>query len=255
MSAIESEPSDLVLERFVLGELDAARAAAIERRKNEPEIRGRIEAIRRSNEEILRAHRPEVIVRQIERRRAPKRRGLAMSLSFAATAALAVMVVMMIPRADDPTERTKGLAPHVLAWRKTAGEPEALLPGSLTKQGDVLQLGYVAAGARYGVIASLDGRGHATLHFPAESELSTRLSTDGGAILLDEAYELDDAPTFERFFFVTSNEPLDAARVLEALHRLGEQSDAGLRGVPLLAGKTAVHTFVVLKDSEDKDTP
>jgi hypothetical protein len=87
--------------------------------------------------------------------------------------------------------------------------------------GDRLQLRYRAAGAAYGVIVSLDGRGHVTQHFPSARGASTALKS-GGEVALDHSYELDDAPMFERFYFVTSQQPLDPDAVAAAVAKLAD---------------------------------
>jgi hypothetical protein len=227
--------SDLAVEQMALGE-----------RPSDPAAAARVAEIAASNDEILRAYPPERMREQILRRAQRQRRAArAIAWSLAATATVAAFV-MMVPTLDAPTERTKGLQPHLLAWRKTAGEPETLGDGARVQRGDVLQLAYIAAGARHGVIVSLDGRGQTTLHFPREPMESTRLSPDG-AVLLEDAYELDDAPAFERFFFVTSDGPLDASAVVEAVQRLSEQRDLGRTGAPSVAGKSRASSLTVEK--------
>ncbi|MFY0576601.1 hypothetical protein ACN28S_21700 [Cystobacter fuscus] len=62
--------------------------------------------------------------------------------------------------------RTKGLPPQLGLHRPAALGPEALAQGALAARGDVVQVSYVAAGARFGVIFSVDGRGTVTLHAP-----------------------------------------------------------------------------------------
>lgn len=234
--------NDLDLEKMALGEKPVDPA--------DPATAARVAELRAENEEILRAYPPERMAEQI-RRRADRKRAARrwLVLTAATSVALAAIGVMpLVQRAiDEPTERTKGMEPHLLAWRRTKGEPEALGPGTVVSRGDTVQLAYVTAGARYGVIVSLDGRGHATLHFPSARDGSTRLSSDPGAVLLEESYELDDAPRFERFFFVTSNEPLDAASVIEATEKLASGRDGGLTGVPIVPGRTRIMAFLLPK--------
>ncbi|MEX1366528.1 MAG: hypothetical protein AB1Z98_25615, partial [Nannocystaceae bacterium] len=96
--------------------------------------------------------------------------------------------------------------------------------------GDRLQVSYRAAGFAQGAIVSIDGAGVTTLHFPATEDASPRLD-QWGRIPLAESYELDDAPGFERFFFVTvaqDEPPLDVARVLDAARSLAASD--GLEG-------------------------
>jgi len=85
---------------------------------------------------------------------------------------------------------------------------------------------YQAAGRPFGVIVSLDGRGAVTLHLPQEGEQAARLGSSG-SVLLDFAYELDDAPRWERFYFVTGEANFSVTPVLEAVARLGTGNPIG----------------------------
>jgi hypothetical protein len=51
-------------------------------------------------------------------------------------------------------------------------------------------------------------------------------------VSLASAFELDDAPAFERFFFVTSPEPFAVAVVTEAAARLGPSGAGGRLELP-----------------------
>ena len=99
----------------------------------------------------------------------------------------------------------KGLSPRLLIHRKRDEQIERLAEGDLARAGDRVQLSYVAAGRRRGVIVSYDGRGKVTLHYPDTAHASPRLHA-GGAVPLDHSFELDDAPGFERFVLVTAPE-------------------------------------------------
>ncbi|MCX4246548.1 hypothetical protein [Paraliomyxa miuraensis] len=108
------------------------------------------------------------------------------------------------------------------------GRPERMSEGARVAQGELLQVTYNAKGAQQGVIVSIDGAGVATLHFPASEGDDPRLA-HGGPIPLSESYELDDAPGFERFFFVTvdgGEVRLSVARVMEAARALATSEQA-----------------------------
>ena len=75
---------------------------------------------------------------------------------------------------------------------------------------------YVAAGKRYGVVASCDARGAVTLHLPETPGQAVALAKDGERALA-HAYELDDSPGFERFVFVTADVPFDTELVARNL--------------------------------------
>ena len=91
--------------------------------------------------------------------------------------------------------------------------------GARVYPGDVIRIGYQAAGRLYGVILSVDGRGTSTLHLPHQGTRSVRLENEG-AVLLDFALELDDAPRWERFYFVCSNTAFNVAPVLRAAEQI-----------------------------------
>ena len=60
------------------------------------------------------------------------------------------------------------------------------------------------------------------------------------------AYALDDAPRFERFFFFTANEPIDVHAGMEALRDLAKSDDA-LHGKPDLPDSVYVKSLRLRK--------
>lgn len=125
-----------------------------------------------------------------------------------------------IPEPPSVGRRHKG-SQRLIVFRQ--GSDDALQPGDDVAEGDVLQLAYATAGEPYGVIVSLDGAGEVTLHWPAEATDSTELGT--GVVRLDYAYELDDAPGFERFVFVASAQPLSPNAVMDAAQAVASGTD------------------------------
>jgi hypothetical protein len=53
---------------------------------------------------------------------------------------------------------------------------------------------------------------------------------------LPHAYALDDAPRFERFFFITANQPVDVQQALAALRSLARRDDSATTWLELPAG-------------------
>ena len=97
------------------------------------------------------------------------------------------------------------------------------------------------------MIVSVDGRGGVTLHWPPAPGAPTDLPK--GENPLPSAYTLDDAPTFERFFLVTTGKaPTDVDTVVhaaEALAASGEADDGDL-AVPRSYTQSS---FVVRKEA------
>jgi hypothetical protein len=221
------EVPDVLLERYRLGELAPAEAEALARRvEADDSIRARLRALEGSDEEIRRLYPAERLAAQARGRLAAARpapplspRGRFWPVPVALAAAATVFAVLA-PRAEGPVapaqegDRIKGLKPALAVFRKTADHSEALADGDVARAGDLIRLGYRAAGRRFGVILSLDGRGQVTVHLPRDGRRAAPLG-GGEVVLLDHAYELDDAPRWERFFFVTSETPFDLAAVVD----------------------------------------
>ena len=242
MSAGDRIP-EIVLERYRLGELPAGEAARVQALADaDAGVRGRLGEIERSDTEIRNSglvHRLEDGVRRRLAARtgaqgsAPGARwGLGAGWGLAVIAAIALVFVivprrgvrpddMPIAAADRPEvgDRIKGLRPALAVYRRTADGSETLADGAVARAGDLLRIGYRAAGRSYGMILSVDGRGSVTVHLPDAAARAVPLRRDT-TVLLDRAYELDDAPKWERFYFITGTEPFAVAPIVDAARRL-----------------------------------
>jgi len=108
--------------------------------------------------------------------------------------------------------RFKGLSPHINIYHQSSRGILKLEDNALLHEGDTLQLSYVAAGKQYGIIFSIDGRQVLTFHYPKTDGALTPLNISG-EFTLSQSYELDDAPNFEHFYFLTSTSPIDVAKL------------------------------------------
>lgn len=165
----------------------------------------------------------DTLARDARRATAPRRLLLAMPVVAAAAAVVFVVVpkpvddVVVTDAAD--VVRSKGLLPALEIARLQGGKTPPLSPGDVVGAGDLVQVRMRAADARYGVVVSLDGRGDVTRHFPDDDDTSLPTTTAS----LPFSFELDDAPVFERFVFVTSASPLDVDMVVAAVKALAKQ--------------------------------
>jgi len=234
--------SDLLLEQYCLGELssDQERIVRAELERDES-MRQRLAAIAQSNREILADYPPERIVPAIKERflregRAARPRrmpALAWALPAAAMVVLILSLVVMRERVFPNETRLKGLSTHLSLFRKTpTGGAEELRTGAAARQADVLQISYTAGEAKYGVILSVDGRGAVTWHVPAGYQGGSRAAPaldQQGQVVLPSAYELDDAPGFERFFLVYAAAPFEVGDVQRAARALAARPGAAQR--------------------------
>ena len=244
---------DLILEQYRLKELPADEVDRLERllREDHP-LAERLAALDRSDHEIARQYPAGWLAQRISDRLPtsvppPRRVHRIRRLALAtAVAAGAVAMVLARPWGDGQGSGIKGLEPSLAVYRQTPTGSETLADGAPAHAGDVLLIGYVSAGRTYGAIVSIDGRGIVTRHLPVQGGRAATLRA-GGTILLDQAYELDDAPAWERFYLVTAEHEFDVDAIIEAARRAASRD---LRSPPPslpLPGDLTQATFRIQK--------
>jgi hypothetical protein len=247
---------DWLVERAALDEVPPASRDRIDR-ADPRELADRIAQLRTDNAAELAAYPAGPAVAQIEARVVAERRRIAGRrrrqlgvLGMLSVAAAAGVLFVVTRPAEPPRERVaqidergdledtrpKGIA-RLVAFRQAGEHAERLEEDAVVRAGDLIQLRYNAAGQGYGVIASVDGAGVVTLHYPT-SEDAPREATALAAkpTVLQHAYALDDAPRFERFFFITAAEPIDVHRSLAALRVLAARSNSDTASLVLPPG-------------------
>ena len=243
---------DWLVERAALDEV-ARNGASRDRidRADPAELAARIAELRAQNAAELSAYPAAPAVALIEQRVAGLRRRrrrvhLALFGVLGAATAATVAVALLRPPGpildhvamrDDDGIRVKGAA-RLSAYRQAGDHPERLDEDALVRAGDAIQLRYNSSGAMYGVIASIDGAGAVTLHYPVDEDappLATALAKKPTS--LPNAYVLDDAPRFERFFFITSADPIEVSQSLAALHALAARDDSASARLELPSGQ------------------
>ena len=244
---------DWLVERAALDEVPPASRERIER-ADPRELADRVAALRDDSAAELARHPAGPALAQIEarvaelrdrtERDARRRRRWLGGLGLVMSAAVVLLVVRGTAQspagesalADSDTTRVKGAA-RLIAFRQAGEQVEQLGPDAMVRAGDVIQLRYNAGGRGYGVIASVDGAGVVTLHYPLREDAppqATAMAPEPTA--LPNAYALDNAPRFERFFFITSDDPLDVGQTLGALRALAHRDDSATARAELPAG-------------------
>jgi hypothetical protein len=264
---------DIILERYILGELDKQETQYIEALAAENQvIRKRIKEIQSSDKEILLKYPAEQMALQIHKKLARqlpvKQKNTKIFLfrplplaGLASACALLLAALFIVPlffssesgifnQADDTT-RVKGAdmkydKPLISIFRKNGTQGEKLNDGSTVHEHDRIQVQYFAARDQYGVIFSIDGRGKVSLHFPYQENASTLL-TQHKKVFLADSFELDDAPDFERFFFVSSESPLDTAEILSKAGQIAKHSEFARKEYLDLPENLNQTTFTLIK--------
>jgi len=230
--------SDLMLERFVLAELSAARMDEIAREaERDSVLKQRISSIETSNagfhqqvdaSEMLAAIKQKSIASS---KKASTRQHWQPVYAIAASIILAITAFIFFSQSEIQSPvydaqgidgvRLKGLQPSLHLYRKVKNKVERLSPGASIHSGESVQMGYIAAGQRFGTVFSVDGRGVVTLHYPLEAGDKPVLDNEG-EVTLAFSYQLDDAPEFEKFYFVTSAELFSVDEVLQRVQLLAQ---------------------------------
>ncbi len=234
---------DWLVERLAAGDLPPDEAEALRRRlEGEPGGLERLAALTSSNRDILSAHPPAEMAHLIRarasadaaKRASARRRSLWVVGAPVLACAAAIGAVFFLPPArpggsngtvvlapvgaTEDGENIKGLDPRLRVYRKLGKKVERLADGAAARAGDELQLAFIAAGRRYGAVLSLDGAGRVTFHLPVDGAGGTAVSLRAqGEVSLPVSYQLDSAPRFERFLFVTSDAPFSIERLPEVI--------------------------------------
>jgi hypothetical protein len=246
---------DWQLERYRLGELPAGELDTIRTAlATGGDLAVRLARLDRSDGEILAQHPPSVISASIRARAAsgaagrprpagaPRRLALAVAFGLVLAAAGVLLVPGRVPGTKEDTTRVKGLAPRLFVYRKAPAGAEELAAGAAARENDVVQLAYQAAGRHFGAIVSIDGRGAVTRHLPAAGTQASPLKT-GGPLRSPRPIG-DDAPGFERFYFVTADQPFAVDLVLTAV-----SNPAGAEGRLALPAGLDQYSFALRKET------
>ena len=227
------------------------------------EVQAQIDGLRSADQRIRDDYPPVRMLAGIREKYDARRRARRMVLIPAAATggvvllALALWVVVPVNRdlredtpsvaASLPYEGIKGGMPGLSVFRNGEDGQEEMADGAMASKGDVLQLAFSTGGAQSLLVCSVDGRGTVTRHYPQEKE--NTLVTPGQRVLLPFAFELDDAPGYEKFFLVWSTEPaqMDVAAVCDLLAR-GTRQDGATR----LPDGLLLREFTVRKPSAEE---
>ncbi len=113
-----------------------------------------------------------------------------------------VMEVAMADASGDDGVRIKGLSARMEVWKKTGDSAVQMENLGEAREGDEIQLRYAVAEKCFGLLFSMDGNGTITMHM-GHGNRAVELEP-GKMTTLPFAYKLDNAPKFEKFFFLTS---------------------------------------------------
>jgi hypothetical protein len=148
--------------------------------------------------------------------------------------AVAVLIIALWQR---PERRDEIAIKGVASWQVFAnrdGQTFAVRDEAELVPGDRIRFVVLPDGARYLLVASVDGGGGVTIYYPYNGEHSA--SVDGDRFELAGSIVLDDAPGPERIYAILSDHPVAAAVVTAHLRGLaagGANAIRATRALPL----------------------
>lgn len=146
--------------------------------------------------------------------------------SAAGVLAAVVALVVAVParHTEEPEIQAKGSGALQIFGRR-GDRVLAVEDGAILRPGDQLRFAVQSPGNSSVLIASVDGRGEASVYYP-----STPLARDGGLeSILEGSIVLDDAPGPERIFALFSDRALDIAEVKKQLDAVAAGGASAIR--------------------------
>ena len=253
---------DLKLEQYLLGELSPREKAAMEKElSNNAKLRQRLQQIKEENEQYYRKY-PRL---NFQTPSQPSTQNAWWKTLFSTKiggglllAAACLLVILLLPKQQPPQNgtttagnegktvlamngttsdngvRSKGLQPSLFLSIMRDGKPHSVTEGAEVLGGDEVQIAYRASGARFGVIVSVDADKSVTLHFPDKAAAEQKLAI-GARVSLGNAFKLDDNPGFEKFYFITADQPIPLKKVLGILGKGGTITEKNLAGANIIS--------------------
>ena len=219
--------SDFKLERYLLGELSEKEMRELQERELSDEIfAARVAEMRLQGKRFLAENPFADLEERIEAAEAAGNSAekasqniLWLKVAAALVIALGIFSVVVLNRdvatydnhsasmevamADvDNGTRIKGMQASLEVWKKTGDSAVQMVNLGDAYEGDEIQLRYRVPQKCFGMLFSMDGNGTITMHM-GEGNKAIELEP-GKMTTLPFAYKLDNAPKFEKFFLLTS---------------------------------------------------
>ena len=238
--------SDFKLERYLLGELPEKEMRDFQERELSDEIfAARVREMREQGKRFVAENPFEALEAKMdaadEAADGNVISGLWLKVAAALVIALGVFSMVVLNRnvetysgesatmevamanVDDGT-RIKGMSASLEVWKKTGDSAVQMVNLGDASEGDEIQLRYRVPQKCFGMLFSMDGNGTVTMHM-GDGNSAIELEP-GKMTTLPFAYKLDNAPKFEKFFLLTSQNSfaIDVDNFDKSLKQAGVES-------------------------------
>lgn len=238
--------SDFKLERYLLGELPEKEMRDFQERELSDEIfAARVREMREQGKRFVAENPFEALEAKMDAADEAADdnviSGLWLKVAAALVIALGVFSMVVLNRnvetysgesatmevamanVDDGT-RIKGMSASLEVWKKTGDSAVQMVNLGDASEGDEIQLRYRVPQKCFGMLFSMDGNGTVTMHM-GDGNNAIELEP-GKMTTLPFAYKLDNAPKFEKFFLLTSQNSfaIDVDNFDKSLKQAGVES-------------------------------
>lgn len=245
---------NLKIEQLILGELSPLEEKEL---LKDPAVAARAQELKESNKEFFSKFNIKELAAETEKRAEEdiEKKIITFPLNkvagFAAAAACFLVLYTAIPTFRDANPfsepeiiKLKG-STELSIYKKQQDETVSLKNKSHVQENDLLQITYKSM-KRYGAIFSVDGWDKVTFHYPESLYDSTELDM-GKIISLKSSYQLDNAPDFEKFYFITSDEPFDLDYIKEQADEI-KVNQGKISQELILSDDFTITSVLLLKD-------
>jgi hypothetical protein len=258
VSAPGGRVPDLFVERTASGDASEAERARV---LADPDAKGRLDDLVRQNTVFHVRNDGDAFLRAVDARTKelrvaeatrPTRANwwpvLVVGAPLAAVALLLARAPITGPVGGPPDREqttTKGLQARLRLTQDTPRGVERVSTDEVLFPGDEIRILTVSGAATHGVVVSIDGRGVVTRHFP---RVGADTTLPQGQHPLGDAFQLDDAPDFERFVLVSDDAPIDVERVEAAARKVAAGPEP--RKAPLALGPGLDQSSFVIRKGQ-----
>ncbi|MDH5716843.1 MAG: DUF4384 domain-containing protein [Spirochaetia bacterium] len=259
----------LKLEQYLLNELPPREMEEISRKiKTDKVLNKKIDELKKSNHEILKKYDPINMASQIQNKLNLQKAQLENNnkksifssklylyggLAFSSVLVLFLLLPMGARQDLNNSEhynkieltRLKGESEKLFVYIQRNNKIDLLSNEAIVYEGDKLQLAYKSE-FDYGLILSIDGRGAITLHLPHEKNASLKINKNEKTGL-PYSYTLDDAPVFEKFFFLTSEKEFYVTDIMKIVNKFANDTAIVFNSNLPLDENIKQTTFIVSK--------
>lgn len=225
------------------------------------EIDKALENLKKSDDEILeRINADQFYETMMAKNIFRKRKNTYRSSRFIPLVAAAACVLLIFPlvfRGNNKIKshpetsgiRIKGqyAKPEIILYKQASEKAELLKDKENVQSGDLIQIAFNPGGRKYCLIFSIDGNSQITNHLSVNEESQVLCEVENKHSLLNFSYELDDAPDYELFVMITSDECLDLTKQIE---KLAGKNIRYIRNGKYLPSSAEI-TTVLLKKNKD----